>query len=459
MSSLETKIAAIVSGMNLTDAQINQLTANLVAMQNQALIDLDDDVAKLKSGTHLTAAGFNLLAKALAGRPLVYTKAQFGDSTRNGQVVITTREAEYNFTELINPKDFELPLTDCAFGGAGTAVIKFRVNNVTLTEGFFARELGIFARDPDTNQEVLYCYRNSGNLCDYIPPIASNQIVDEIMAVTTVVDDATNVTAIIDTSLAFITTHEFTEHVEATNPHPNIPNKKADVTTADMFWVTQNDSHLHRISVDNARLLILGGDASTIPRLEKRINQTEINLSNLAMQLQAESDFGFKPNLMLIEDFTDTEYTDDYQVKVVGEVAGVNGVQIETDEGILVGHWYTLTDMSNQEYVQIKSVAKNTSGDVAVIIAIFESKLTNTFDLSRAKLVRSTSLFRNGHAEGSGEVWTWTWYNDHWVWKGQGANEETTQVLDTTQTNAKAFDLSGDYAFTSNGEFTIAVTD
>ena len=125
--TLESQIASIIDGLNLSSAQINQLTQNIVALRSQSLLELDSDVAKLKDGSHLTKDGFDLLAKAVAGKQLVYSKIQFGDSMRDGQLVEPTREEENNFTSLINAKDFTLPIVDCRFTGGGTACIKCRV--------------------------------------------------------------------------------------------------------------------------------------------------------------------------------------------------------------------------------------------------------------------------------------------------------------------------------------------
>ena len=170
------------------------------------------------------------------------------------------------------------------------------------------------------------------------------------------------------------------------------------------------------------------------------------------MQLEAEMELGLKPNLMLVEDFSNDETCDKYYCKVIGEVAGVNGVYIETDKGILTGHYYTITDGTRSEYVRVKPVEKN--GEY--IYAIFESKLTKTYNLEQTRLMRSTALFRDNSALGASEIRSWTNTNGVGTWKGKGTNEEQTLTLETTIANADAFDLSGQYAFTDDGAFTCA---
>ena len=402
--------------------------------------------------THLTRAGFLLLAKALAGKQLQYTKAVIGDSERNGNVVYPTRAQQYEYTALLNPK-MTLPLIDVAFTGGGTATIKARLSNASVATGFWCRELGLYAKDPDTNAEVLYCYRNVGDLCDYVPPSESSSVYDVVLAVVTVVQEATNVTAIIDASLAYVTQPEFNAHVDATVPHPNAPSLKSNVTSTDNFWVTNNDSHLHKITTANARLLILGGDASTIPMLTRRLNQTEVNIANLYMQLMSERELGLQPNLLLVEDFTDADNIDSYDVEVITEAAGAQGVRIETDTDILAGHWYTLTDGVHDEYVRIKSVAKNSGA----IVAFFDSEIANTYDLTKTRLMRTTALVKNGHAQGSGRFRKDSHGFAYTPWTGVASDVATTLTLATTVANADSFVLEGDYAFTSAGEFTLSI--
>ena len=402
-------------------------------------------------GTHLTRAGFLLLAKALAGKELRYTKVKIGSSEKNGGVVYPSRVQQYEYTDLIDAK-MVLPLIDVAHTGGGTATIKARLQNATLEKGFFNRELGLFAKDPDTGAEVLYCYRNVGDYCDLVPPSDSTTVYDLVLAVVTVVQEAAHVTAIIDASLAYVSQSEFNAHVDSTTPHPNAPSLKSTVTTTDNFWVTNSDSHLHKITTSNARLLILGGDASTIPQLTKRLNQTEVNIANLYMQINSEREMGLQPNLLLMEDFTDADNIDGYNVRVITTVAGVYGVEVETDTGILVGHWYTITDSVRDEYVQVKSVAKNGGA----IIVVFTKKLANTYNMDNTRLLRTTALVRTGSAQGSGRFRSAKYTFDFKTpWTGISSDTSTTLTLETTLANESAFEITGDGTFNSAGEFTI----
>ena len=66
------------------------------------------------------------------------------------------------------------------------------------TDGFYYRELGLYAEDPDPEVgEVLYCYGNCGDLAEWIPPSGGATIVEKTIDIVTAIGTATNVTAYI----------------------------------------------------------------------------------------------------------------------------------------------------------------------------------------------------------------------------------------------------------------------
>lgn len=407
------------------------------------------------NGTHLTRWGFKLLADALAGRELKFVNVKLGDSVRDGETVYPSREEAYEFDDLINAREFlpegEAPFVSIDRIGGGQVSISFMIRNAYIKEGFFAREMGLFAVDTDTGEEHLYCYDNVGDQCDWVPDSTSKRLSDVRMSIVTTIKEAANVTAIIDGGLAYVTQTEFKAHVDAVRPHPNAPCLGDAVTTTKYFWAQDDDINLHPISTDNAKRLILGSDAADIPKIDRRLTQTEINIANLYMQLNAERELGLEPNLMLVEDFADTAHVDTYSCRVTAQAAGIAEICVDTDADILCGHWYTITDGINQEYLQVRSVAKNPEA----VIVIFEQLLINTYNLACTYLMRSTARIIDGCATGAGDLRGKTYtFTD--VWKGTGADTAITQSLNTTQSNIDNFDISGDYAFTSAGEFTLA---
>ncbi|MGB8452719.1 MAG: phage tail protein [Anaerocolumna sp.] len=153
-----------------------------------------------------TEKGRALQAKALAGTALNFTKLAMGSGSLGGQNQIT-------LTGLIEPK-VTLNITQIK-RDTNYATIKGTFNNQDISTGFYWRELGLFAQDPDIG-EILYCYGNAGTLAEYIPPQTS-EIIEKVVSISAIIGDATNVTATIDESLIF-----------ATKPELDLVSQKAD---------------------------------------------------------------------------------------------------------------------------------------------------------------------------------------------------------------------------------------
>ena len=233
---------------------------------------------------------------------------------------------------------------------------------------------------------------------------------------------------------------------------PNIPTKSEPVTVANSVWVNGGDDKLHPMAIDALGSQLLGGDASNIPRMNSRLTQAEVNLSNLFTQLKAERELGIQGNLMMIEPFSDGgDCVDKYSCDVMTAVAGISNIQIESDRNVQVGSWYTITDGTRSEYVQVKSVARNG----AAVIVILNQIIANTYDLTRTQLLRTSALVTDGQATGAGDIRTTT-FNVNETFTGTGGNVETILQLDTSQSNAGNFVVTGDGTFSEDGYFTIS---
>lgn len=447
MSDIET----LTKNLGLTAEQISTLTSNLATLKTEKLLELDSDVARAKEGLHITKAGLNVLAKAVAGKKLEYTRVAFGDAVKNGAIVEPTDAQILNYTALINEREMDLPLADVRFGGNGTAVVTFQVNNTNLTTGFWARELGIFVQEPDTKKEILYAYKNSGALSTYIPGGGGAVGLNIMMNCVTIVDQATNVTAVINADLLFVSQTELLDHVNSTQPHPNVPNLKSEVTSSTYFWATGSDTQLRPISAKNLQTQILGENIESLSLIKSRVSQNEINIANLFAQLDAEKDLGLSANLLLIEDFIDCDTIDQTRVKVLDQVAGSYSICVETLEGLLEGHTYVITDGGgHREYLKIQSLARNDN----VNVVIFEQKLNSTFNLKKTYLYRTTANLLQKKAGGDGDIRS-TLVRFPTEWTGESSTATSTLTLATTQSNVKNFTVSGDYAFNSSGQFTL----
>jgi len=141
-------------------------------------------------GTELTNGGRNLLAKALVGKPIKFTRAFAGEGyLPEGQDIAT-------MTELVAPM-LEMGIIGMDIPPLiGTAKISVILSNRDTPRGFFLREIGLFAEDPDTKEEILYSYANAGDKSDYVPGYGGADALWYQVDFTAVVDQAKDVTAI-----------------------------------------------------------------------------------------------------------------------------------------------------------------------------------------------------------------------------------------------------------------------
>lgn len=135
-----------------------------------------------------TNAGRQLQTRVIAGDTLTFTVIKLGDGTM-------TTEPIAALTDLIHGI-ITLPVHEVR-RNADYADVTGVFQNAGLSSGFYWREIGIFAADPDypndRSHDILYCYQNAAELAEYIPS-ASSAVIEKIIRVACVVGDAENVT-------------------------------------------------------------------------------------------------------------------------------------------------------------------------------------------------------------------------------------------------------------------------
>lgn len=169
----------------------------------------------------VTNKGHDLISTANATNKAVrYIKAVVGDGQLNNQSI-------ESLTAMIAPK-LELPSSMGVDLGDGQWRISFALSNSTVTNGFYAREVGVFAKldGQDDSTAILFGYTNGGNHVDYIPP-KTTPIDSQIFNCDFVIGDAENVTVnILDGT--FVTHQALTNaidiHNTATDSHQPILN-------------------------------------------------------------------------------------------------------------------------------------------------------------------------------------------------------------------------------------------
>ena len=164
------------------------------------------------SGMVLTTAGKILQAKVQAGITLTFTKIKVGDGVLQGG---STLEA---LTDLITP-EMTIPIQNVTAMGDGTCRVRGVLTNAGLTAGFFVREIGVFANDPDAG-EILYSVANAGTECDYLPAGGGAVAIEQVLDIIIAVGSAFSITAVINQSAVLATVKDIvtiqTEIAEST---------------------------------------------------------------------------------------------------------------------------------------------------------------------------------------------------------------------------------------------------
>jgi len=179
-------------------------------------------------GTILTQKGLNLLAKAQAGATLTFTKIKLGDG------LWATGTDPYQLNEIISPK-MNLPIQHIEVAGDGTVRLRFVLTNIGLTQGFFMREIGIYAQDPDFG-EILYAVAYAADRPDFIPSDGTTKV-ENVVDIYTVIANAQNVTAVISDTVLLATKQDVDKvksEAGATAPL---------LTYAGKLWVNTNENN------------------------------------------------------------------------------------------------------------------------------------------------------------------------------------------------------------------------
>lgn len=146
------------------------------------------------SGPIFTAAGEALLARALAGDLLTFTTMQMGDGSL-GSTAVRDMTALVNSVASVDISTLRHRDNYATVSGSFT--------NADLTAGFYWREIGLFAADPDApddrSRDILYCYQNAGDLADYIPA-SDSELITKRINIAAIVGGAADVTAVLSSA-------------------------------------------------------------------------------------------------------------------------------------------------------------------------------------------------------------------------------------------------------------------
>lgn len=170
-----------------------------------------------------TLDGSNLLAESIKSKkPLIFTRIALGDGT------LTESESIESLTALKHPMA-QNTVQAINSRGNGEIDVVATISNASVTSGFYARELGVFAKVGDTGTEKLFAYTNAGAQASYTP--AGTSLDEKLITVTFYIGNDVNVQINLNSQL-YITQAALDAHNSATNAHQNAFNKKLDVSSS-----------------------------------------------------------------------------------------------------------------------------------------------------------------------------------------------------------------------------------
>ena len=383
----------------------------------------------------ITNAGRNALAQALTGKELKFTRVFVGDGVLTNQNIIT-------LTNLISRKK-ELPIVNInKTDSIGTAEIVCEVNNSGLTQGFWVREFGLFAKDPATGQEILYAYRNVGNESSYIPADGGPDVVNYTLSLVTVIDQAQNVTAVIQGNNQYVTNTALISKINA------LFGEKRNIKG---FWTySENGEKIFRpVDLSDVKDSILGNyDADTI---NARVRVLEDALAQILVSLEIENLYPDYSHF-IAEDFNDTSELDLYTCRVTSVIAGDDSIDCEPLDGMIPGSFYMLTDGINQELVQVDSISIENN----IQRVILTQPVKNTYILNACTLYRTSANILTGQALGASARKYKSWPANI-SFSGSAASAVSEIALKTDINNSGNFEITGQGGFNASGQAAIII--
>lgn len=140
----------------------------------------------------LTKQGLKLQAKVDAGNAMQLTKCRLGSG------MIGSGQQLEDLTELVAPVQ-TLPIASVTYSDDSHAcIISAVTDNSTVTTGYYLREFGVYAKDPDDG-EILYAVASDSEP-DFIPAKGTSTVISQEIGVALTFANAANVTAAVNTS-------------------------------------------------------------------------------------------------------------------------------------------------------------------------------------------------------------------------------------------------------------------
>lgn len=194
--------------------------------------------------TYITTAGQMLASKTLEGKILQFTKFVIGDGTLTDDSLDTVKALE----NLINPV-LNFNIANIKRDRQTQVDLQGTFKNTELENATHLRELGVFAKDPDTQQEVLFAYVNYGDNAEYINN-SELEKQERFYDMYIVIDNADNVTITVDSSIVYVTKRQLDEALSTKADTPVY----YTLTLASTGWVQNTTTQKYEYTVEDSTI-------------------------------------------------------------------------------------------------------------------------------------------------------------------------------------------------------------
>lgn len=228
-------------------------------------------------GIFFTNKGRALQAKAQIGIQLNFTRLAVGDGSLTGQAIA-------DMTAFVH-QIMSIPITKAKTLPGGIAYVGGILSNQGLATGFYWREFGLFAQDPDVG-EILYCYGNAAALAEYIAAGGGADIIEKQVAIEPIIGSATNVTATINQSLVYATPQDVTDGIAQAKAYTDT---KVAAIVVPVTSVNTKTGTVVLVASD-----IKAADGSTLEAFKTTTNASLADMTNKQIMLKRKMRMGVR---------------------------------------------------------------------------------------------------------------------------------------------------------------------
>lgn len=237
-------------------------------------------------GLSLTVQGNKMILRASTGKiedRLIITKAVIGD----GQLTTSID----GLTEIVSKK-LEIGLSQVKEVANGQMQLQFNFDNRKVENGFYWREVGLYAKNGDSSEEKLIGYSNAKGLTSYIPD-KNNIIPMQRLVIALGVGDNPNVKGEVDFSSA-ITLEQLETAIDTHNKAAEAHKEQFKIISGKITAI--EDSKVDKKSADYIKALVTNENG-----LEATKGNGTKELLKLLTNVDSGDKQGLAPTLMLVK--------------------------------------------------------------------------------------------------------------------------------------------------------------